>query len=90
MQDCTELLFDHLKKRYPFVPPDTVEADPSQRFHSAQGAFKTLSPELQRELYDLIDDMETLSHFQAHHAFLLGLDLGLSLARELQPLQKGL
>ena len=39
-------------------------------------------------LFHLTDSMEILASFQACHAFTLGLDLGLSLSRELSQFQE--
>lgn len=88
MIDCTYTLFETLLQQSPYVPSVPMDQEVLQRLEAAQARVKDFPPEYRRGLFELTDSLNILAYNQAHHAFLLGLDLGLSLSRELSPLQK--
>ena len=86
MLDCTYFLYKALLKQFPYVPADEAKYAAKQ--------LKKLEDRLNRtrklkkhDLLALIDNTDLLANDQARYAFQLGLDAGLSIAREGQNLQ---
>lgn len=82
MKDCIPALFDLIHRRYPYQPESPTERDEAQRREDALRSLKEAAPELRHQLFELTDADNILSCFRAHHAFRLGLGLGLSISRE--------
>ena len=81
MKDASFSLFDALLARYPYAPNTAAARETSRRFQAAKAT--PIPEELRCICFELTDSLDILSYYKAHHAFLLGLDLGLSLSREL-------
>ena len=81
MKDASFALFDALLARYPYElnTPDAQKT--FRRFQAVQS--RPIAAENRSDFFELTDSLDILSYYKAHHAFLLGLDLGLSLSREL-------
>ena len=85
MNDCLSDLYELVRKRYPYQPSTPTEQDTEARLASAL-AFQ-FPPEYRHALFELTDSLDIRSCFQSRHSFITGLDLGLSIARELRPFQ---
>lgn len=83
MLDYSYALMEALLSRYPFSPSNPTEREAEQRLHKARARAKSFPPECLHALFELTDSLDILGYSQAHHAFLLGLDLGLSIWQEL-------
>jgi len=81
MNDCSYTLFDALMARYPYEPVSGDALKTLRRFQAIQPA--SIPPELRDTFFELRDSLDILGYYKAHHAFLLGLDFGLSLSHEL-------
>ena len=81
MVDASYILFDALLARYPYTPNTAAEQETLRRFQAAKTS--PIPKELRHTCFELTDSLDILSHYKAHHAFLLGLDWGLTLSREL-------
>ena len=85
MTDTSYILFDALLAQHPYKPSTAAAQDALQRFQAAQS--KPIPAEARHDFFELKDSLDILSYYKAHHTFLLGLDLGLSIARELESFQ---
>jgi len=81
MVDASYILLDALLAQHPYTPNTAAEQETLRRFQAAKAA--PIPEELRHTCFELTDSLDILSYYKAHHAFLLGLDLGLSLSREL-------
>ena len=88
MKDCSYLLFETLLSKYPFVPSAPTDAEAAQRYTRAHTQARQFPEEYRHTVFELEDSLDILSFCKAHHAFLLGLDLGLSMTRALEPFQE--
>ena len=70
------------------MSPAPPQRTGQRRLEQAQEKVRSCSEADQDLLFHLTDSMEILASFQACHAFTLGLDLGLSLSRELSRFQE--
>lgn len=86
MTDCLSDLFELIQKRYPYRPSTPTELETQERLEAAR-EFQ-FPPELHHALFELTDSLEIQSCFESRHAFILGLDLGLFIARELRLFQQ--
>ena len=86
MTDCLSDLFELVQRRYPYQPSSPTELETAERLEATR-EFQ-FPPELHHALFELTDSLEIQSCFESRHAFILGLDLGLSIARELRPFQR--
>lgn len=85
MLHCSYALYAELLKRYP-PEPDSVADEAKERLAEVKARLEqTVSRD---DLFDLEDCLDILARCQAGHAFLLGLDAGLTLAEELAPFQR--
>ncbi len=87
MTDILDVLYYLAQQRHPFDPAHNY-SDIVEQIQQAEQKLKTLFPEYKHDLFLLTDGMDTISGYQALHAFTLGLDLGLSMICELSPLQR--
>ena len=87
MYDCSYFLFELCRERDPYVPATRTDQEAQQRFAAAKQLADAFPAEYQRTLFELTDSMDALEYSKSHHAFLLGLDLGLSVAQALLPFQ---
>ena len=71
-------------KYQPYQPESPTEQDEARRRDEALQFLKEAVPELHHQLFELTDADDILSCFRALHAFRLGLDLGLSISREVE------
>ena len=87
MLQCSYAIYKALLKQFPYVPgPDAEYAAKALEQVTARIAG---APEDQRDLLlALADNAEALANDRGRYGFLLGLDAGLSLSRELIGLQK--
>ena len=90
MRDSTVLLFETLLSRFPYTPSEPAETEAVERMMTARMNSRQFPKEYRHTVFELTDSLDILSYFKAHHAFLLGLDLGLSLSRSLEPFQEEL
>lgn len=79
MRDCTYFLYKSLSERFPYVPGREVKHD-AERLTQAK-----THPD--HDILELLDCAEALADDRAGYAFQLGLDAGLSIAREGRHLQ---
>lgn len=84
MNDPTDILYDTLQKKFPFAL-DTSDQDIIDSLEEIQKKSKTFPPEYKEMLSILRDHYDYIVSEKAHHAFVLGLDFGLSLMEELRP-----
>ena len=87
MKDCSYLLFEALLSKYPFVPSALNDEEATQRYTKAHALARQFPDEYRHTVFELEDSLDILSFGKAHHAFLLGLDLGLSISSSLEPFQ---
>lgn len=87
MNDCTYTLFQLLRDEFPYAPHLPFEQENAQRLEQARARAKAFPSACRHDLFELTDSLNIQAFAQSHHAFLLGLDLGLSLSRELGFLQ---
>ncbi|MBO5340007.1 MAG: hypothetical protein J6A62_03320 [Oscillospiraceae bacterium] len=80
MNDCSYILFELCKNRNPYYPSAPADQRTAQRLAEAKARLEALNEQYQHDLFELTDSMNILDYEHAHHAFLLGLDLGLSIA----------
>ena len=88
MRDCSYILFERLLKQYPYQPGNPIDTDAASRLEAARTNLKQIPSEYRHDLFELTDSLDILSYHKAHHAFLLGLDLGLSMSRILERFQE--
>ena len=88
MNDCSYILFDLCRNRHPYRSSAPVDKHTAQRLATARAHLEFLGPEYQQDLFELTDSMSILDYEHAHHAFLLGLDLGLSIAEARIPFEE--
>ena len=88
MYDTLSLLYELVIQKFPYEPRSPTEDGLLERLEQAQEKVRSCSEADQDLLFHLTDSMEILASFQAQHAFTLGLDLGLSLSRELSQFQE--
>ena len=74
MLDCTYFLYKSLLERFPYVPGREVKRDAERLARAKTGSA--------HDMLDLLDCAEALADDRAGYAFQLGLDAGLSIARE--------
>ena len=86
MLDCTYYLYKALLKRFPYVPSEEVEYA-AEKLEQVKARLDRIPEQYQSDMIDLIDHADALANDWGRHAFLLGLDAGLSIAREGQNLQ---
>ena len=86
MLDCTYYLYKALLKRFPYTPsPETEYA--AEKLEQVKARLDRIPEQYQSDMIDLIDHADALANDRGRHAFLLGLNAGLSIAREGQNLQ---
>ena len=88
MKDCVSTLYELARRREPCFAASDTEQWEVQRREEALRQLKAAAPELRHQIFELSDADNILESFRCRHAFRLGLDLGLSLSRELQELQQ--
>ena len=88
MNDCSYILFDLCRNHHPYKPSEPTDRRTSQRLADAKTHLEALPPEYQHHLFEIIDSMNILDYEHSHHAFLLGLDLGLSIAETMLPFKE--
>ena len=86
MRDCTYYLYKALLKQFPYVPSGEVEYV-AEKLEQVKAHLDRIPEQYQVDMIDLIDHADALANDRGRHAFLLGLDAGLSIAREGQNLQ---
>lgn len=89
MEYCIDSLYTAAANQAPYQPKSEME---QSLFAECTNLYEQLNarlPELQDELWTLNDDLNILSHYRSQHFFALGLDLGLSLSRELEGIRGG-
>ena len=79
MRDCTYFLYKSLLERFPYVPGREVRRDAER--------LKQSKDQPGHDILELLDCAEALADDRASYAFQLGLDAGLSIAREGRCLQ---
>ena len=67
--------------QFPYAPTDEVEQD-SEKLEQVKARLDRIPKPYQLDMIDLIDCIEGLANDRGRYAFLLGLDAGLSIARE--------
>lgn len=87
MQDCTYILYELLRDLPSRDTSFFFDPEEDAQLRAAQARLEGLPPEHRQDLLDLIDSMDGQRRAQSHHAFALGLDLGLSISRELRSFQ---
>lgn len=86
MLDCTYFLYKALLKRFPYIPgPETEYA--AEKLEQVKARLDRIPEQYQSDMIDLIDYADSLANDRGRHAFLLGLDAGLSIAQESRHLQ---
>ena len=81
MLDCTYFLYKALLKQFPYTPsPETEYA--AEKLEQVKARLDRIPEQYLCDMIDLIDHADALANDQGRHAFLLGLDAGLSIARE--------
>ena len=86
MLDCTYFLYKALLKQFPYTPsPETEYA--AGKLEQIEGHIDGLTEPCQINMIELLDCTEALADDRGHHAFQLGLDVGLSIAQESRHLQ---
>lgn len=88
MRDISYFLYETLRDQHPFQPSIPGAREAARRLELARGHIQTFPQAYQHDMFELRDALDILSYYQAHHAFLLGLDLGLSLSGALEPFQQ--
>ena len=88
MNDCSYLLYETLLSKYPYIPSGPSDTEAADRYVLAHSQARQLPAEYRHTVFELEDSLDILSFQKAHHAFLLGLDLGLSINRSLKPFQE--
>lgn len=88
MRDCSYLLYETLLSKYPYIPSAPSDTEAADRYALAHSQARQLPEEYRHTVFELEDSLDILSFQKSHHAFLLGLDLGLSIAQTLGPLQQ--
>lgn len=83
MQDCTYFLYDSCKAERPYIPTDPSISRVEDRLNETLARLGTYPKEYQDDVLELRDALDILAYEQAHYAFTLGLDLGLSMMGEL-------
>ena len=86
MRDCTYFLYKALLKRFPYIPSEEVEQN-AEKLEQVKAHLDRVPDPYQFDMIDLIDCIEGLANDRGRYAFLLGLDAGLSIAREGRNLQ---
>lgn len=85
MTDILDALYNLARKRHPYEPAAGFERETAQRLEEVlQFQFPA---EYKSAVIELEDTLRTQGHFKSVHAFVLGLDMGLSIAEELRPFQ---
>ncbi len=87
MNDCTYILYELLRDLPPRDNSAFFDPKDAARLEAARARVKQLPQEYQCDLFELMDSMSAQTYAQSHYAFSLGLDLGLSISRELQYFQ---
>ena len=88
MKDASFSLFDALLARYPYAPNTAAARKTMSRLEAVRANLSQIPPEYRDALFELTDSLDIFTYYKAHHAFLLGLDLGLSLSETLEPFQQ--
>lgn len=83
MDDCISTLYTALMRIAPYSPNDEIEQEVYDEYTKAYEQLTARLPELHDELWVLYDKQDTLAYFRSRYSFALGIDLGLSLGREL-------
>ena len=86
MRDCTYFLYKALLKYFPYVPSEEMEQN-AEKLEQVKAHLERIPEPYQFEMIDLIDCIEGYANDRGRYAFQLGLDAGLSIAREGQQLQ---
>ena len=86
MRDCTYFLYKALLKQFPYVPSEEVEYA-AEKLEQVKAHLDRIPEPYQVDMIDLIDHADALANDRGRHAFLLGLDAGLSIAQESRHLQ---
>ena len=89
MLDCTYFLYKALLKQFPYVPSEEVEYV-AEKLEQVKARLDRVPKPYQIDMIDLIDHADALANDRGRHAFLLGLDAGLSIAQESRSLQNEL
>ena len=86
MLDCTYFLYKALLRHFPYVPSEEIEQN-EEKLEQIKAHLDRVPEPYYLDMIDLIDCIEGLANDRGRHAFQLGLDAGLSIAREGQNLQ---
>lgn len=87
MRYCSQTLYKTLSKLYP-PQHDDVASDAEQRLAAVKDKLGKIPGLSGEDLFELEDCLDILSRLRAEHAFLLGLDAGLCLEKELEPFRR--
>ena len=86
MLDCTYFLYKALLRQFPYTPSPEMEYA-AKRLEQVKAHLDHVPEQYLFDMLDLIDHADALANDRGRHAFQLGLDAGLSIAREGQNLQ---
>lgn len=84
MNDCTYILYELLRDLPSRDASLFFDPKNTARLEAARVRLKNLPQAYQHDLLELVDSLDSQSYAQSHYSFALGLDLGLSLSRDLQ------
>lgn len=87
MNDCISKLYTAMARQVPYQPKSETEQSLLAEYASLYEQLNARFPELHDELWTLRDDLDILSFYRSQHFFAMGLDLGLSLSRELEDIR---
>ena len=86
MRDCTYFLYKALLKQFPYTPSSETKYA-AEKLEQVKAHLDHVLEPYQINMIELLDCNEALADDKACHAFQLGLDAGLSIAREGRCLQ---
>ena len=86
MLDCTYFLYKAILKRFPYIPSSETEYA-AEKLEQVKARLDRIPEQYQSDMIDLIDHADALANDRGRHAFLLGLNAGLSIAQEARQLQ---
>ena len=81
MLDCTYFFYEALLRHFPYIPSEEVERD-AEKLAQVKARLNRIPEPYQLDMIDLIDCIEGIASDRGRYAFQLGLDAGLSIARE--------
>ena len=87
MLNCAYALYSALLKCYPPKQDDTA-SEAAKRLEAVKDKLGKIPGLSGEDLFELEDCLDILSRLRAEHAFLLGLDAGLCLEKELEPFRQ--